>query len=117
VKAGGKGGREGELLELEKNLFERFGGLPKEASPVKDVSNRNFAKIEPQRQKSPVQSQKRAVEKDDGNLIPKMTEHIPGNVPAIMKQSQPLAPKGLDDTMPHCTLGQNPMGQVTPPIT
>lgn len=111
---GGK--REGELLELEKNLFERFGAPPKDASPVKDVSNKNFAKIEPPRQKSPVKSQKRAVEKDDGNLIPKMTEHIPGNVPAVMKQSQPLAPKGLDDTMPHCTLGQNPMGQVILPF-
>jgi hypothetical protein len=47
VKVGGAGGRERELLELEKNLFERFGAPPKEASPLKDVSNRNFAKIEP----------------------------------------------------------------------
>jgi hypothetical protein len=46
-KVVGKGTREGELLELEKNLFERFGAPHKEASPLKDVSNRNFAKIEP----------------------------------------------------------------------
>jgi hypothetical protein len=104
--------RQGELLQVEKDLFEKFGGPFKEKEKSQIHANRNFEKIEPQKPRHPDHGQKRPVEKDDGNLIPKMSEKFLNPAPPIMKQSQQIPPKVLDDTMPDCTLGQNPMGQV-----